>query len=197
MRKKFDIREYSTPNEKIQQYLKEFATGKKDAFDHIARYYMPQLQAIARLILKSSHDAEDVVQESLIKAYKALDNFRGEASISTWLCRIVINQANSFNKSSYKRKTVFLEDRTDQERLNSVLFGTEEHCNDDQVRKNFIREINNLPPKYRLVVKLRMTGLSYNQIAVCLNCSVGTVKSQLSRAKNKLRERIRQIKDDC
>ena len=97
--------EHEKSADELKEYIKEFSAGNKDAFDEIVRYQLPQLKNLAKIILNSPHDAEDVVQEALIKAYRSLDRFRGDAKITTWLCRIVINQAKNSLNSNYKRKT--------------------------------------------------------------------------------------------
>ena len=75
MKKNFYAQEYEMSDEELRLHLKDFSAGKKEAFDYIARYYLPQLKAMAQIILDSKHDAEDVVQEALIKAYNSLDRF--------------------------------------------------------------------------------------------------------------------------
>ena len=185
--------EHEKSADELKEYIKEFSAGNKDAFDEIVRYQLPQLKNLAKIILNSPHDAEDVVQEALIKAYRSLDRFRGDAKITTWLCRIVINQAKNSLNSNYKRKTVFLEDQINQERLKSAVFGMEEADSENASRENLMDAINQLPEKYQSVVKMRLAGLSYNEIAASKNCSAGTIKSQLSRAKKLLREKLRYI----
>lgn len=190
MKRRSGFYECGSDDEAIRRHLAAFYAGNKEAFGFIASYYMPQLKAMARIILDSEHDAEDVVQEALIKAYKALERFRGESKISTWLCRIVINQANDYVASSYKKKTVFLEECCDFERLKCLFSCVPDDIDDAPDRENLLREIDLLPEKYRRVIRLRLSGLSYKQIALLLECSIGTVKSQLARAKSKLREKL-------
>ena len=134
--------EHEKSADELKEYIKEFSAGNKDAFDEIVRYQLPQLKNLAKIILNSPHDAEDVVQEALIKAYRSLDRFRGDAKITTWLCRIVINQAKNSLNSNYKRKTVFLEDQTNQERLKSAVFGMEEADSENASRENLMNAIN-------------------------------------------------------
>lgn len=78
--------------QQLQQQLEALRNVSKEAFDFIANFYMSHLKAMAGTVLKSEQDAEDTVQEALIRAYKSLESFRGESRISTWLCRIVLNR---------------------------------------------------------------------------------------------------------
>ncbi len=139
---------------------------------------------LARWLVRNDHDAEDIVQESFLKAYKAQESFRGNEA-RTWMLSIVRNTAMDFLRRYKSSGTITLDqpgfepedDSPDAER---VLL---ERSRRDQLR----RAISRLEPEFREALVLReIEGLSYKQIAAVLNIPMGTVMSRLSRARNQL-----------
>ena len=142
-------------------------------------------------------DALDLTQETFIRAYRHIDNFRNESKIYTWLYRIAINLCKKdYNKKS--RQTSFFAHSLDDPKNSQQIAGQasqdksaievlEINEEQDAIR----REIAALPNKYKAVIILKyMQDLSYVEIAEILGCGIGTVKSRLSRAKKKLKEKL-------
>ena len=172
----------------LEQLLCELYTGNKEVFGCLASYYQPKLKAMARIFLHSEYDVEDVVQESLIRAYNALDKFRGEAKLSTWLCRIVINQAKNHIQQKYRKYEVLWDDNKEMQ----AIFEEDGDGGSAEkyLQETVLYEINQLPEKLRKTLLLRLSGLKYSEISEKLNCSIGTVKSQLARARSKLKNKL-------
>jgi RNA polymerase sigma-70 factor, ECF subfamily len=139
---------------------------------------------LARWLVRNDHDAEDIVQESFLKAYKAQDNFRG-GEARTWMLSIVRNTAMDYLRRNKAGAAASLEDQ---------LHEPEDHAPDpersllDQSRRDQVRgAIAKLAEEFREVVVLReIEGLSYKEIAGVLGIPMGTVMSRLSRARNLL-----------
>jgi RNA polymerase sigma-70 factor (ECF subfamily) len=163
----------------------------KDAVDTKVRYFeltvWPHMRAahnFARWLVRNNHDAEDIVQESFLKAYKALDTFRG-GDARAWMLSIVRNTAMNFLRA---RKPDITVDRSAQERE------LEDHAPDpesgllEQSRREQVRgAIARLAPEFREAIVLReIEGMSYKEIASVLEIPIGTVMSRLSRARNLL-----------
>ena len=139
---------------------------------------------LARWLVRNDQDAEDIVQDSFLKAYKAQESFRGSDS-RVWMLSIVRNTALDFLRRYKSRSAVSLEDQVHE---------PADHTPDperellESTRREQVREaISHLEPEFREVIVLReMEGLSYKEIASVLSIPMGTVMSRLSRARNLL-----------
>ena len=176
--------------QQLQQQLEALRSGRNEAFDFIAKFYIPHLEAMASTVLKSKQEAEDTVQEALIRAYRSLESFRGESRISTWLCRIVLNQAKNRLHDKYHKNEVLLEDLPNKKLLEELLPTVPGEYEAVIFRESIFYEISQLPESWRSIVLLRLEGLSYREIAERKKCSIGTVKSYLSRARRSLKNNL-------
>ncbi len=133
-------------------------------------------------IVGTQEEAEDVLQESFLSAFRMLPSYRGEASFGAWLKRIVINK--SINK---QKKQVLLQTMDDTEVADHYEWPDE---GNSTVEVEFIKEgINQLPPGFRTVLSLYLLeGYDHVEISEILGVSVSTSKSQYNRAKKKLRD---------
>lgn len=145
-------------------------------------------------------DALDLTQETFICAYRSIGKFRQESGISTWLYRIAINLC----KKSYNKKkrwsSVFTSSLDDPETgRQTARLASEDRSAGEIVEANeqesiIRREIYTLPEKHRSVIILKyLQDLSYEEMADILGCSIGTIKSRLSRAKEKLKSRLGKV----
>jgi RNA polymerase sigma-70 factor, ECF subfamily len=133
---------------------------------------------LARWLVRNDHDAEDIVQDSFLKAYKAQESFRGSEA-KTWMLSIVRNTAMDFLRK-YKTGVPLGEREDDAPNPERALV---EQSRREQVR----RAISHLEPEFREVIVLReIEGMSYKEIASALSIPMGTVMSRLSRARNLL-----------
>jgi RNA polymerase sigma-70 factor, ECF subfamily len=163
----------------------------KDAVDTKVRTFeltmWPHLRAaynFARWLVRNNHDAEDIVQESFLKAYKGLDTFRG-GDARTWMLSIVRNTAMNFLRKRKPDITVTwnIQEQEPEDPAPDAEHGLLEQSRREQVR----RAISQLAPEFREVIVLReIEDLSYKEIAAVLNIPMGTVMSRLSRARNLL-----------
>ena len=139
---------------------------------------------LARWLVRNDHDAEDIVQESFLKAYKAQESFRG-GEARTWMLSIVRNTAMDFLRRYKTGLAVPLGDRGYEPEDASP---DPERTLLEQSRRDRVRQaISRLEPEFREVIVLReIEGLPYKEIAAALNIPMGTVMSRLSRARNLL-----------
>jgi RNA polymerase sigma-70 factor (ECF subfamily) len=164
---------------------------RKDSLDTKVRYFeltvwphMRSAYSFARWLVRNNHDAEDVVQESFLKAYKALDTFRG-SDARVWVLSIVRNTALNFLR---KRKPELGMDWSAEQSEPADQSPSPERGMLDRSRREQVRDaVSRLEPEFREVIVLReIEDLSYKEIASVLNIPAGTVMSRLSRARRQL-----------
>lgn len=177
----------------VKKHLTDFRAGNKEAFDFIALYYIPQLKALAHKLMRSGNEADDVVQNTLILAYRYLSNFRSNSQLSTWLCQILINQTNNYFHKK-KRFDILLEDYRVNVLTDQVVADRSAEYESADLCCAVYRMIDELPKDSRIVLILWLRGLKYSEIAYHLGCSIGLIKSRLSRARKRLRKLLE--KDD-
>jgi len=181
---------------KSQDYeiILEVLSGNRNAYAEIVRRYEEQVRRYCVTLLSDPASGEDAAQEVFIKAYQALGKFRGNSSFSTWLYRIAANHCTDAIRKRARRKEEswekLLEDQGDKiERLFTV--STNETLDREQselVEKLF----SQLPEKSREVLTLReLQGLSYQEIADALQCTLDAVKARLKRARQELELKLR------
>lgn len=160
--------------------------GNTKSYEELYKLYSKAMFNVAYRIIRDLEDAEDVLQESFIRAFKKLESYKGDASFGAWLKRIVINNSINFirkNKMDYEDVESHAEIPADH---NESLYIDSEH------KVSQVREaIEQLPDGYRVVFSLYMLeGYDHSEIAEILGISESTSKSQLNRSKKKLREII-------
>lgn len=175
--------------------------GRAEAFSQLMRRYNRMLFRTARSIVSDDAEAQDAVQEGYLRAFLALDGYRGDSSLGTWLTRIVINQALSQQRKL--GKVVFLDEtRPDDEegampedsprRLGGIDHATpEDAASNNELRRRLEAAIDLLPPIYRCVFILRaVEGLSVENTALTLRVSEDVVKTRYLRARGLLRRQL-------
>ena len=186
------------------ELIEAVKNGSQEAFEEIVSRYRQRLYQTAYAILTSHHDAEEVTQDALLKAYRALPHFRGESLLLTWLCRIVINQAhNKYHWNRRRGSEVNLslsrppEPGGDQQQEDFTI-PDETHTPQRELSNieisDFIEnEIAALPSSLRETMQLRhLENLPYEEIALRQHCQLGTIKSRLSRGRDILLKRLKQ-----
>ena len=175
--------------------------GQRDAFEELVRRYQTPVIGFCRRMLGSYQDAEEVAQESFVRVYRFLDRLRPEAKFSTVLFGIARNLALNAIRDAGRRgrdvtHSLVREDRSER------TIEDRAHTPDRVAR---LREIEamieaalaELSPEHREVIVLReMHGLEYEAIAEIAKCRIGTVKSRLARARERLRIRLEQLGGD-
>lgn len=161
--------------------------GDGRAFEFVMRRHNRMMFRAARAILGSDADAEDAVQEAYVRAYHGLAGFRGEAKLSTWLVRIVVNQALGQRRS---RSQAAMTSAQEEEAVWNVPGGDspEEAMMHNELCRVLESSVDRLPQDYRTVFMLRaIEGLSVADTAACLGVSPALVKVRLFRARHLLR----------
>lgn len=172
--------------------------GDLSAFRGLVEKHQRAVYAVVSRILPNRDDADDIVQDVFLQAYRSIASFRGDSSFSTWLCRIAINAAIKRAKSQSRRQTVSLDD---QELAVDALVKSDEPGPEELLqrgeREEAVRKaVLALPEKHRLVVALHyFDGRSCQEIAETLDCSIGTVWSRLHYANKKLKEELTWLLD--
>ena len=179
-------------NRKTPEAVKDFIlckavlAGDSNAFGKLISKYQKRVYALGISFFKNHDDAEDFVQDIMLKAFSALPQFRGESSFSTWLMRIAYNAAIN----SVKRKREFVSAFEDCEISAADLTPEELHlqnCAQTSIRK----AINELPEKYRICIDLYFFyDMPYNDIETVTGIPLNTVKSHIFRAKKLLKAEL-------
>ena len=185
------------------ELVSQAQSGNAPAFEEIVSRYYPRLYQTALAILNSHHDAEEVTQDALIKAYKALPGFRGDSLLLTWLCRIVINQAhNKYHWNRRRGSEVNLSLSRDPEpggdqqqedfNIPDLRYSPQRELLNAELGRLLASEIAHLPESLRKTMELRhLKNLSYEEIAKIQKCQLGTIKSRLSRGRDLLLKRLK------
>ncbi len=169
--------------------------GDKAEFARVVDTYYEMIYRLAIRMLNNPQDAEDVLQETFIKAYRNFKNFDGRSSVSTWLYRIATNEALMFLRRHRPDTTSIDDTRENDEGLERPTYIVdwcclpEEELMSAEAQAHLDEAVESLPPNLRVVFILRdIHGLSTRETAEVLNLSEMAVKTRLSRARFKLRE---------
>jgi RNA polymerase sigma-70 factor (ECF subfamily) len=176
--------------------------GDKRAFGMLVDKYQRKLARLLSRMIRDQTEIEDVVQESFIKAYRALPNFRGDSAFYTWLYRIGINTAKNHLVSLGRRPTVSTDiEIEDAENFDSGdELRTMETPETALMTKEIAQTVNDtvasLPEELRTAITLReLEGLSYEEIATIMNCPIGTVRSRIFRARETISLKLKPLLD--
>jgi RNA polymerase sigma-70 factor (ECF subfamily) len=168
--------------------LRKATGGNLFAFEEVVRRYQRRVYGIAFRIVRRHDVADDVAQETFIRAYKALASFDTTRPFGPWICRIAANLAINHARSPESREEGLPEGHAETP---SVGASPLEGVLDDEARDVLEKALSGLPAEQRAVFVLRVNEeMSYKQIAESLDISLGTVMSRLSRAREKLREAL-------
>ncbi len=175
-------------------------SGDMEAFAELVRRYERRIYRMARQITQNDEDAEDVLQESFLKAFQHLDSFQGQSKFYTWVTRIAVNEGLMKLRKRKSDRTVSLDENieTDEEpivREIAVWDDTpESKYSQEELRQILDKAIESLKPIFRTVFILRdVEELSTEETAEVLGLSVAAVKSRLLRARLQLRERLTRV----
>jgi len=179
--------------------LERSGGGDQAAFEGVMRKYNGKLFRVARAILKDDTDAEDVLQDAYLDAYRHLGDFGGDSELSTWLTRIVVNHALMRLRREKRRSSIVPfqttsaangetpETQVPDNRIESPSAGAIRA----ETRRILERRIDELPASFRTVFVMReVEDMSMEEIAECLSISPATVRTRLFRARALLREAL-------
>jgi RNA polymerase sigma-70 factor (ECF subfamily) len=183
-----------------QQLVERVQRGDKHAFDLLVVKYQRKLGRLLSRFIRDPSEVEDVTQEAFIKAYRALPGFRGDSAFYTWLYRIGINTAKNHLVALGRRAPTSTEmDAEEAEGLESGeqlrdLNTPENQMMSRQVGDTVNQTLQELPEELRTALTLReIEGLSYEEIAVAMQCPVGTVRSRIFRAREAVATKLRPL----
>ena len=189
------------PDRAVDQKLVEKAQkGDKKAFGMLVEKYQRRLNRLLSRMVRDQSEIEDIVQDSFIKAYRAINNFRGDSAFYTWLYRIGINTAKNHLVKLGKRpkamNDVEIEDIENFEDAQDLrnLETPESSMMSSQIVTAVNQTIEALPDELKQAISLReMDGLSYEEIADLMNCPIGTVRSRIFRAREAIAEKLKPL----
>ncbi|MGA7595348.1 MAG: RNA polymerase sigma factor RpoE [Gallionella sp.] len=183
-----------------QQLVERVQRGDKHAFDLLVTKYQRKLGRLISRFVRDPAEAEDVTQDAFIKAYRALPGFRGESAFYTWLYRIGINTAKNHllaNKRRAPTSTPF--DAEDSESFEDAGLLREVNTPENELMSKQVvgvvqASLQQLPEDLRSALTLReIEGLSYEEIAIVMDCPIGTVRSRIFRAREAVAENLRPL----
>lgn len=186
-----------------QELVLRAQNGDQRAFELLVVKYQRRIARLLSRMIRDQAEIEDVSQEAFIKAYRALPTFRGESAFYTWLYRIAINTAKNY-LSTLGRRPMLAADYEDEDGdivdASSLLpdFHTPEtELSNKQIVSTVNEAVNALPEELREAITLReMDGMSYDEIAVAMDCPIGTVRSRIFRAREAIANRLRPLLKD-
>ena len=171
------------------QLVRKVRNGDRAAFDLLVVKYQSRVASIISRYVYDPQEVMDLAQETFVKAYRAIDRFRGDSAFYTWLYRIAVNTAKNFLESRGRRPqpsadVAEAENFADGRRLRDPA-SPERLLQREQLQEALSRAIAQLPEDLRSAFLLReYDGLSYEDIARILDCPIGTVRSRIFRARD-------------
>ena len=180
-------------NELEKVLVEKARRGDDAAFDALAELHAPALHRLAYTLAGNASDAEDIVQETLLGAFRRMSSFEGRSSFKTWLSRILVNQTARLRRSKRVREVMKPTDFS--EASQAILKGLElpDEVRDSEIRMDVMTALSGMSAEFREVIVLReMEGLSYVEIAEVLDIPRGTVESRLHRARGELKNLLKE-----
>ena len=188
-------------NEIDQALVQRVQAGEKRAFDLLVVKYQHKVTSLISRYIHDWSECQDVAQETFIRAYRAIGNFRGDAQFYTWLHRIAVNTAKNHLVAGNRRPPGADIDVDDAEQFDSGIRlrdsdTPERELMRQQLEQTVIRAVEALPEELRLAITLReVDGLSYEDIAQRMDCPIGTVRSRIFRAREAIDQEMKPLLD--
>lgn len=179
--------------------VKKAQNNDLSSFEELVRLYQNKVYALCIHLAGNHVDAQDLAQEAFIRAYRSLGGFRNEADFGTWLHRITVNIWLNFRRKNGSRQALLYldepyagEDGGEVKREIAAEDGDPVRLLEEKEFRGLVRAaLGALSEEHRAVLVLReIEGYSYEEVSQMLGCSLGTVKSRLSRAREAMRRRI-------
>lgn len=169
--------------------------GDRHAFDLLVLKYQSRLLSVVSRLVTNQNDAMDVLQDTFVKAFRSLKTFRGESAYYTWLYRIAVNTAKNYvaTRAKEAKDVSFDEDGTSEALALQDIAAPEEEAGAEELQRAILDTIERLPEDLKYALTLReLEGMSYDEIAVMMNCPIGTVRSRIFRARDQVIREISQ-----
>lgn len=174
--------------------------GDRRAYDLLVIKYQRKIMRLLTRMISNPADVEDVAQETFIKAYRALPQFRGDSAFYTWLYRIAINSARNWQAANMRKPNMVNTLETEDGETFDQLDGLSDQSTPEslmasqQVAQTVNLAIEQLPEDLRTAIVLReIEGMSYEDIANTMQCPIGTVRSRIFRAREAIAARLRPV----
>jgi len=182
------------------QLVERVREGDKRAYGLLVEKYRRKLMRLLSRMIRDPDEAEDVAQETFIKAYRALPQFRGDAAFYTWLYRIAVNTAKNHlaakgrGMPTLSDQAIDDEDEPDERLMIQDISTPESELLSKQVAYAVNEAVEALPEELRQAITLReIEGMSYEEIAEAMACPIGTVRSRIFRAREAIAAKLRPI----
>jgi len=177
--------------------VKRARRGNLEAYEELVRRYQERIYATIYHMTSNHEDANDLAQETFIKAYRALKSFKGSSSFYTWIYRIAVNKTINFLKQRRHRTQMSLDDldsnaEHDPDLVALISEKTPRHeANLAELQEKLNAAMQKLSEPHRLVVVLHdVHGLPHDEIAKIMDCNIGTVRSRLFYARQQLQAHL-------
>lgn len=183
---------HGTDPDREAELVRSAQAGDPKAFNEIVRLYQRAVYRVAYGLTRNPGDADDLAQETFVRAWKAIGRFRVGEPLHPWLSRIAVNLAYSLFRSRKRRPETALEPLVEAGRQWAAEDDPVAEVEGGEQREQLRRAFAQLKPEHQSVLTLRVVeGMSYDQIASALNVPAGTVMSRLSRARAELKAKLR------
>jgi len=168
------------------------AKGDASAFNELLSGHEKKMYAVCLRMCANHEDAQDCLQEAMLRVYRSISGFKGQSSFSTWLYRVTMNTCLDELRRRKNKQATSLDGLLETGWSPADEYDTPEHRALESERRTEVRRmIKELPEDMRSAVVLRdIQGFSYDEIAQILDINVGTIKSRISRGREKLREKF-------
>ena len=184
-----------------RQLVRRVQSGDSSAFDALVRKYQHRIVGLIGRYVSDWSECQDVAQDTFIRAYRALPNFRGDSQFYTWLHRIAVNTAKNHLVAQNRRPPTDDIEVGDAEQFDVGIRLRDTDTPDrelmrQQVEQTVMRVVEGLPEDLRVAISLReVDGLSYDEIAQRMGCPIGTVRSRIFRARDAIDAELRPLLD--
>lgn len=184
-----------------QALVDQVRQGDRRAFDLLVVKYQTRIINLVGRYVRDPVEAEDVAQEAFIKAFRAIDRFRGDSAFYTWLYRIAINTAKNYLVAQDRRTPRGGFEPADHSLMErdsrfEDLATPEHNAMSDEIRDALVASLEALPLDLRTAVTLReLEGMSYEEIADAMDCPIGTVRSRIFRAREAINDSLAPLLD--
>ncbi len=179
------------------QLIARAQRGDEESFAALFEAHKRRVYSLCLRMTGNTAEAEDLTQEAFLQLYRKISTFRGESAFSTWLHRLAVNVVlMHLRKKGLQQISLDEVDSSQDEPVKRDYGGDDRRLTGSVDRIGLQSAIADLPPGYRTVFVLHdVEGYEHNEIAEIMNCSVGNSKSQLHKARMKLRERLHHYRD--
>ena len=187
------------PDELDQSLVARVQRGDSAAFDLLVRKYQHRIAALISRYIHDWSEVQDVAQDTFLRAYRAIGNFRGDAQFYTWLHRIAVNTAKNHLVAHHRRPPTDDIDVADAEQFDSGIRlrdtdTPERELMRQEIERSVMRAVERLPEDLRSAITMReVDGLSYEEIARKMACPIGTVRSRIFRAREAIDGELRPL----